>query len=475
MKKLLIVDDSREIRKQLKWGLGKSYRVLLAESVEEALQLFTLHSPEVVTLDLGLPPDIDGASEGLRCLQIILQKQPKTKVIVLSGNEEHANALAAVDMGAYDYYHKPMDLDELKIILSRAFHLAGLEEENRRLQVATDQDKKNSYSGIFGQCPQMQQVFSMIKKVASIDVPILILGESGTGKEVVAKAIHARGIRKDSSFVAINCGAIPESLLESELFGHEKGAFTGAQNRVLGKVEYAEGGTLFLDEIGEMAPLLQVKLLRFLQEKVIQRVGGREDIAVNTRIVAATNVDIQKSISDGKFREDLYYRIGVITIELPPLRERGEDIELLANIFLRRFGQEFGKKVRGFSTAARTWLKTYDWPGNVRELENKIKRAVVMTEGSIVDAGDLGFEESSETLDSDQVSGNSNQQDALDIGGQFSFVGMTLKEARFQIDSILLQQAIERSEGNILKAAEELAVSRPTFYDLLKKHGLHQS
>ena len=475
MKKLLIVDDSREIRKQLKWGLGKSYRVLLAESVDEALQLFTLHSPEVVTLDLGLPPDIDGASEGLRCLQIILQKQPKTKVIVLSGNEEHANALAAVDMGAYDYYHKPIDLDELKIILSRAFHLAGLEEENRRLQNSADQDKKNSYSGIFGQCPRMQQVFAMIKKVASIDVPILILGESGTGKEVVAKAIHARGIRKDCSFVAINCGAIPESLLESELFGHEKGAFTGAQNRVLGKVEYAEGGTLFLDEIGEMAPLLQVKLLRFLQEKVIQRVGGREDIAVDTRIVAATNVDIQKSISDGKFREDLYYRIGVITIELPPLRERGEDIELLANIFLRRFGQEFGKKVRGFSTTARTWLKTYDWPGNVRELENKIKRAVVMTEGSIVGACDLGFEECSEALDSDQVSGNSHHQDALDIGGQFSFVGMTLKEARFQIDSILLQQAIERSEGNILKAAEELAVSRPTFYDLLKKHGLHQS
>ncbi len=475
MKKLLIVDDSREIRKQLKWGLGKSYRVLLAESVDEALQLFTLHSPEVVTLDLGLPPDIDGASEGLRCLQIILQKQPKTKVIVLSGNEEHANALAAVDMGAYDYYHKPIDLDELKIILSRAFHLAGLEEENRRLQNSADQDKKNSYSGIFGQCPRMQQVFAMIKKVASIDVPILILGESGTGKEVVAKAIHARGIRKDSRFVAINCGAIPESLLESELFGHEKGAFTGAQNRVLGKVEYAEGGTLFMDEIGEMAPLLQVKLLRFLQEKVIQRVGGREDIAVDTRIVAATNVDIQKSISDGKFREDLYYRIGVITIELPPLRERGEDIELLANIFLRRFGQEFGKKVRGFSTTARTWLKTYDWPGNVRELENKIKRAVVMTEGSIVGAGDLGFEECSEALDSDQVGENSHHQDALDIGGQFSFVGMTLKEARFQIDSILLQQAIERSEGNILKAAEELAVSRPTFYDLLKKHGLHQS
>ncbi|MCK5913515.1 MAG: PEP-CTERM-box response regulator transcription factor, partial [Desulfuromusa sp.] len=393
MEKLLIVDDSSEIRKHLKWGLGKEYRVLLAESVAEALKLFKQHAPKVVTLDLGLPPDIDGASEGLRCLQQMLQIQPTCKIIVLSGNEDHANALAAVDMGAYDYYHKPIDLDELKIILSRAFHVARLEEENRRLQISAGQDRDNGYSGIFGQCPQMQQVFAMIKKVASIDVPVLILGESGTGKEVVAKAIHSRGIRAASNIIAINCGAIPESLLESELFGHEKGAFTGAQNRVQGKVEYAEGGTLFLDEIGEMSPLLQVKLLRFLQEKMIQRVGGREDISVDTRIVAATNVNIQESISAGEFREDLYYRIGVITIELPPLRERGEDVELLANIFLRRFAQEFGQKIRGFSVVALKWLKDYDWPGNVRELENKIKRAVVMAESPIIEACDLGFEE----------------------------------------------------------------------------------
>ena len=226
MKKLLIVDDSHEIRKQLKWGLGKEYQVLLAESVDEAIKLFIKHSPDVVTLDLGLPPDIDGASEGLRCLQLILQNRPETKVIVLSGNEDHANALAAVGMGAYDYYHKPIDLDELKVILARAFHLAGLEAENRQLQIVAEQAKTNGYSGIFGQCPQMQQVFAMIKKVASIDVPILILGESGTGKEVVARAIHDRGIRKEGNIVAINCGAIPESLLESELFGHEKGAFT---------------------------------------------------------------------------------------------------------------------------------------------------------------------------------------------------------------------------------------------------------
>ncbi len=472
MKKLLIVDDSHEIRKQLKWGLGKEYQVLLAESVDEAIKLFVKHSPDVVTLDLGLPPDIDGASEGLRCLQLILQNRPETKVIVLSGNEDHANALAAVGMGAYDYYHKPIDLDELKVILARAFHLAGLEAENRQLQIVAEQGKTNGYSGIFGQCPQMQQVFAMIKKVASIDVPILILGESGTGKEVVARAIHDRGIRKEGNIVAINCGAIPESLLESELFGHEKGAFTGAQNRVQGKVEYAADGTLFLDEIGEMAPLLQVKLLRFLQEKVIQRVGGREDISVDTRIVAATNVNIQESIKSGKFREDLYYRIGVITIELPPLRERGEDIELLANIFLRRFGQEFGQKVRGFSRTAHAWLRSYDWPGNVRELENKIKRAVVMAESPIVDEYDLGFEEKLENSSVNESHNNDNLADSLDKNSGFNFAGLTLKAARFQVESILLQQALERAEGNIVNAAKELAVSRPTLYDLLKRHGL---
>ncbi len=475
LEKLLIVDDSKEIRKQLKWGLGKEFRILMAESVDEALKLFEQHSPKVVTLDLGLPPDIDGASEGLRCLQQMLQKQPTSKIIVLSGNEDHVNALAAVDMGAYDYYHKPINLDELKIILSRAFHVAGLEEENRRLQVSAGQDKEHGYSGIFGQCPQMQQVFAMIKKVASIDVPILILGESGTGKEVVARAIHNRGIRKDGNVIAINCGAIPESLLESELFGHEKGAFTGAQNRVQGKVEYAEGGTLFLDEIGEMAPLLQVKLLRFLQEKVIQRVGGREDISVDTRIVAATNVDIQDSIANGKFREDLYYRIGVITIELPPLRERGDDIELLANIFLRRFGQEFGQKVRGYSSTALSWLRTYEWPGNVRELENKIKRAVVMAESPIIEACDLGFEEKQELVESDNSHGDDTLRGVPNMAKELNFTGMTLKDARQQVEKNLIQQAMERSQGNILKAAEELDVSRPTFYDLLKKHGLHQS
>ncbi len=469
MEKLLIVDDSSEIRKQLKWGLGKDYRILLAESVTEAISLFEQHQPAVVTLDLGLPPDIDGATEGLRCLQLILQKRPETKVIVLSGNEEHQNALAAVDMGAYDFYHKPIDLTELKIILSRAFHVAALEQENRRLQDATSQRDKG-FSGIFGQCPQMQKVFATIKKVASINVPVLILGESGTGKEVVAQAIHQQGVRGEHNFVAINCGAIPENLLESELFGHEKGAFTGAQSRVLGKVEFAEGGTLFLDEIGEMPTLLQVKLLRFLQEKVIQRVGGREDIAVDTRIIAATNIDIEQSIRKGEFREDLFYRIGVIAIDLPPLRDRGEDIELLANVFLQRFSQEFGKKVRGFSSRAIKWLYDYDWPGNVRELENKIKRAIVMAENPIVEPWDLGFTEKDEA---ESVAAPIPVTDSAPAGSYLP-EDLTLKEARYQVEHRLLQATLEKTQGNIQKSAEILGVSRPTFYDLLKKHGLHQ-
>lgn len=466
MEKLLIVDDSSEIRKQLKWGLAKEYRILLAESVDEALKLFDQHQPQVVTLDLGLPPDVDGASEGLRCLQAILQKQPECKVIVLSGNEDHKNALLAVDMGAYDFYHKPIDLSELKIILRRAFHLAGLEEENRQLQSAAQQES-GGYSGIFGQCPQMQKVFATIKKVASIDVPILILGESGTGKEIVAKAIHQRGIRTAGNFIAINCGAIPENLLESELFGHEKGSFTGAQARVQGKVEFADQGTLFLDEIGEMPPLLQVKMLRFLQDKLLQRVGGRENIAVDTRIIAATNIDIHDAMKSGAFREDLYYRLGVITIELPPLRERGEDLQLLANVFLHRFSHEFNIKARGFSSASLQWLNDYPWPGNVRELENKIKRAIVMAETAIIEPWDLGFVERELPVSAEPAAQPTAPTMAL------QFAGLTLKEARQQIEQQLVQQALEECQGSVQKAADKLAISRPTLYDLMKKLGMH--
>jgi len=452
--KLLIVDDSSEICKQLKWGLNKDYDVLLAEDVGGALKLFNKHRPKVVTLDLGLPPDVDGATEGLRCLEEILHQQPDTKVVVLSGNEDRNNALKAVKLGAYDFYRKPIDLAELKIILQRAFQLAALETENHRLQTASSSELSNLH-GILGQCPQMEEVFTTIRKIASADIPVLILGENGTGKELVAKAIHAQSLRNKGELIPINCGAIPENLLEAELFGHEKGAFTGAVGQVKGKVEYAHEGTLFLDEIGELPLPLQVKLLRFLQEKTIQRVGGRDEIVVDSRIVAATNVDIEQAIERGDFREDLYYRIGVITIDLPPLRDRSDDICLLANFFLNRYVTEFSKKIKGYSSAAEHALKEYSWPGNVRELENKVKRAILLADGPVLEPCDLGFE------------------DKAAPEHEFSTHGLTLKEARDRLERDMLVACLKNHDGNVAKASEELGVSRPTFYDLMKKHHLH--
>jgi two-component system NtrC family response regulator len=458
MESILIVDDDNGIRKQLKWGLETDYKVLLAEDGRKALELFKQHEPKVVSLDLGLPPDADGASEGLRVLEEVLAAGKNTKVIVVSGNEDRSNALAAVGLGAYDFCQKPIELDTLKIILQRAFHLAELEAENRRLQESRAGGKA-SMEGLFGQCPQMEEIFSIIRKVGSIDVPILILGESGTGKELVARAIHENSLRKKGPFIPINCGAIPENLLEAELFGHEKGSFTGAQARVQGKVEFAHGGTLFLDEIGDMPLLLQVKLLRFLQEKVIQRVGGREDIEVDARIVAATNIDIEEAIKNGNFREDLYYRIGVVTAKLPTLRERGDDIAMLANLFMRRFAHEYKRRVKCFSVASLRVLNTYEWPGNIRELENRIKRAVVMSETQTIDPQDLGFAAKNMSEDQDKT---------LCYGVDVS--GMKLKEARSVVEKGLLAEALEASQGNIMKAAEVLGVSRPTLYDLMKKH-----
>jgi two-component system NtrC family response regulator len=457
MNKLLIIDDNAEIRKQLKWSLGNDYSILLAEDVAEALSLFKKHRPPVVTLDLGLPPDEEGVAEGFRCLEEFLGLAPQTKVIVLTGRGEREHALKALQMGAYDFYAKPIELTELKVMLQRAFHLAGLEEENRRLQADLDGESLG-FLGIFGQSPEMLEVFATIRKVATSDVPVLILGESGTGKELVARALHRESLRRDGPFIPINCGAIPENLLEAELFGHEKGAFTGAQARVLGKFEYADKGTLFLDEIGELPTILQVKLLRFLQDQVIQRVGGREDLKVDTRIVVATNVDIGKAIEAGSFREDLFYRIGVITLSLPPLRHRGEDVILLATLFQRRFGGAFRKRVRGFSVAALDALRAYDWPGNVRELENKVKRAVIMAEGPMLEAMDLGLAPT-----------------AGEPAGVANVAGLTLREARDQVERDLLAAVLERQAGNVVRAAEELGVSRPTLYDLMKKHKLHHS
>ncbi|NOZ25933.1 MAG: PEP-CTERM-box response regulator transcription factor [Nitrospirae bacterium] len=453
MERLLIVEDSEEIGRQLKWGFKKDYSLYLATDADDAIHYFKRHRPKVVTLDLGLPPDSDGTSEGFRCLKEILKLHPLTKVIVVTGNDDRESALLAVSIGAYDYYQKPIDLKALAVSVSRAFHLYNIEEENRKLRHALD-EKTTVMSGMAGQCPAMTEIFSTIRKVAPSDVPVLIQGESGTGKELVAKAIHSLSMRKDGPFVPINCGAIPENLLESELFGHEKGAFTGAHAQVQGKVEYAEKGTLFLDEIGELPAGLQVKLLRFLQDKTIQRVGGRVDIHVDTRIVAATNIDISEAIESGRFREDLYYRIGVLTIKLPPLRERGGDIMLLANLFLMKFSEQYRKRLKGFSPASVELLKSYEWPGNVRELENRIQRAVVMSDTQLVEPDDLGFTE-------------------RPFQGVSAFAGMTLREARDRVEKEMLVAAIEKNNGNIAKAAGELGISRPTLYDLMKKHGLY--
>ncbi len=453
MDKLLIVDDNEEIRKQLKWGLGKEYEVLLAENGKEAISLFRRAKPEVITLDLGLPPHPDGTEEGFRCLEEMLLIDPATKVIVITGNEERGSALRAVQTGACDFYQKPIEINELKVVIKRAFHIRAIEDENRRLQTALERNN-TQFGSIVGQCPQMEQVFSIIKKVASSDVPVFVTGESGTGKELVAKAIHLMSMRKDGPFIPINCGAIPDNLLESELFGYEKGAFTGAQTRVQGKVEFSHKGTLFLDEIGELTVGLQVKLLRFLQEKVIQRVGGREDINVDVRIVSATNIDIFKAIKEGAFREDLYYRTAVISIHLPPLRERGSDIMLLANLFLRRFSDSLNRKVKGFSSAAVDHLQSYEWPGNVRELENKVQRAVIMSDSNLLEPPSLGIAEGN-VRHITQVQEN-----------------MTLKEARDRVEREMILSVIRAHRGNIARAAEILSVSRPTLYDLLKKHGI---
>ncbi|MDD2336919.1 MAG: PEP-CTERM-box response regulator transcription factor [Geobacteraceae bacterium] len=453
MEKLLIIDDRDDIRKQLKWGLAKDYDLTLAADADEALAIFRKHRPKVVTLDLGLPPDEDGTSEGFRCLEEILRMEPATKVIVVTGNDERESALRAVRTGAYDFYRKPIELGELKVVIRRAFHIRHIEDENRRLQNFVE-EKTTGIGGIVGQCPQMEQMFTTIRKVATSDVPVFVTGESGTGKELVARAVHSLSLRKNRPFIPINCGAIPENLLEPELFGHEKGAFTGAHARNQGKVEFAHSGTLFLDEIGELPASLQVKLLRFLQEKVIQRVGGREDIVVDARVVSATNVDIEKAIQEGIFREDLYYRTAFITIHLPPLRERGEDVLLLANLFLRRFSEGIHRKIKGFGPEALSMLRSYEWPGNVRELENRVQRAVLMADSPFLQPSDLGFD----------------RKVPVSLAPLES--GVSLKVARDRVERELIGTVLSEQGGNIAKASEILGVSRPTLYDLMKKHGM---
>ncbi len=444
--RLLIVDDDEDLRTQMKWALAQDYDVLLAEDRESAMAAVGAKRPAVVTLDLGLPPQPAGVEEGFAILDDIVNEHGQTKVIIITGRGEKEHAMRAVEKGAYDFFYKPIQMDELRIVLGRAFHLAKLEREQIALKKRLG---GSAFEGMLGTSQKMQGIFSVTRKVATTDAPVLIMGESGTGKELVAAAIHRLSIRQQNPFIVINCGAIPENLLESELFGHEKGAFTGAHIQRKGRFEMADGGTLFLDEIGELPMTLQVKLLRFLQERMVERVGGREQIEVDTRVIAATNRDLKEEMKNGNFREDLYYRLGVVTISIPPLRERGGDVLLMAKAFMERYAEENRKKIKGFTPEAITSIEQYEWPGNVRELENRIKRAVIMTEGRKLTPADLEMAPSGT-----------------------GYEGMSLKDARETMEKELVIKALLRNGDNLSKTAMELGISRPTLYDLMEKFGL---
>jgi len=442
---LLVVEDDEGLQRQLKWAY-EGYSVVCAGTRDGAIEALRAHEPAVVTLDLGLPPDPDGATEGFATLEAILKLKPDTKVIVATGHGAHESALQAIAMGAYDFYRKPVDIDELGMIVARAFHLHSIEAENRRLE-------SDSGSTVLGSivtgAPEMLPVGRTIERVASADVSVMLLGASGTGKELLAQAVHEKSARK-GAFVAINCAAIPENLLEAELFGYERGAFTGAVKSNIGKIELAEGGTLFLDEVGDIPLPLQVKLLRFLQERVIERIGGRQPIPVDTRIVCATHQDLEAMIADGRFREDLYYRLAEIVVKIPSLAERSGDAVLLARHFVNRFGRELNPAVQALSTEALAAIDAYPWPGNVRELENRIKRAVIMADGRSISAADLDL--------------RMRASDEPEL--------INLRAAREIADRRAIRQAMSRTDNNISGAAKLLGISRPTLYDLLKQYRL---
>ena len=389
-KKLLIVEDEVGLAKQLKWGLMDTYQVLLAHDRNEALKLLEKEMPLLVSLDLGLPPEPDGTSEGYRFMQELMRKKPETKVVVVTGSTDKESAFRAIEMGAYDYYSKPIDLEELKVIMARASRLQALEQELRGLRRA--ELSRHSFEEMIGYSPGMIKLFETARKVASTDYAVLIQGESGTGKERLAQAIYNISPRAEKPLVIINCGAIPENLIESELFGHEKGAFTGAHTARPGKLELADHGTAFLDEVGELPLPLQVKLLRFLQDGTIERVGGRTLIQIDARILAATNVDLAMAVEEGRFREDLYYRLNVVPLLIPPLRERKEDIPLLARYFLQLYSAEARVSAKRFASECVQSMTNYSWPGNVRELQNRIRRGVIMSEGSEITGRDMELE-----------------------------------------------------------------------------------
>jgi two-component system NtrC family response regulator len=442
---LLIVEDDPGLQKQLKWSFD-GYAVLAAGDRGTAVAMVRRHEPAVATVDLGLPPDPDGASEGLATLENILALAPDTKVIMVTGNQDRAHAVKAIGLGAYDFYQKPVDSEILGLIVERAFRLHDLQQENRRLKL---HQTESPVSGIITHDPAMQKVCRTVEKVAPSDVSVLLLGESGTGKELLARALHQLSPRTTKKFVAINCAAIPENLLESELFGYEKGAFTGAAKQTKGKVEYADGGTLFLDEVGDLPFSLQAKLLRFLQERVFERVGGREEIAVDVRVVCATHQDLPALIKAGRFREDLFYRLSEIVVNIPPMRDRQGDPTLLAHAFLEKFSKTQGRSLQGFSADALQAIEAYSWPGNAREMENFIKRAVIMADGPQVTQQDLGLNRA-----------------------EVETAPLNLRQVREEAERRAVVRALGRVGGNMLQAAELLGISRPTLYDLLNRHGI---
>jgi two-component system NtrC family response regulator len=445
MEKLLIVDDDLGIQKQLKWSLA-DYDVVLADTRESAIAAVRRHEPKVVTLDLGLPPDAANASEGLAALKEILAIAPHTKVIVITGNDDRTNALKAIEMGAYDFYQKPVDADVINVIVSRAFSLAVIEHDNRGMKAIVGCD-----TGIIGSSESIDRLRVMVQRIAPTEITAMLLGESGTGKEVTAKAVHKVSNRSDKPFIAINCASIPENLLESELFGFEKGAFTGAHKTTLGKIECAQGGTLFLDEIGDMPYNLQAKLLRFLQEKVIERLGGRKEISVDVRVICATNQNLEEMVASKMFREDLFYRITEITLNIPPLREREEDVLILANFFLQQYSLEYKSNAKSFANDALYGLKHHKWPGNIRELQNKVKSSVIMCAGNQVTAFDLGFFDKEDT--------------------EYE-LSLNLRVVREQAETIAIQKAYALTDGNMSKTAALLGITRPTLYSLIEKYSI---
>ncbi|MCP4341671.1 MAG: PEP-CTERM-box response regulator transcription factor [Desulfobulbaceae bacterium] len=450
-KKLLVIEDEKSVAKQLRWGLDKDYEVTIATDVEQATLFLASGVFPVATLDLGLPPYPDTPQQGFALLEKISALAPKTRIIVITGNAEEENAMKAISLGAADFYSKPIDLKILKIILARTYKIHDLEEANCRLQSQNSQS--GSLCGMIGISPVMNKLFERFRHASKTDYPVLITGNTGTGKEMAAQAVHSLSGRAEKPLIIINCGAIPENLIESELFGHEKGAFTGAVGRQIGKFEQADRGTIFLDEIGELPLLMQVKLLRVLQESTIERLGGTKTLTLDVRIIAATNINLEEAARKRSFREDLYYRLNVVPINIPDLKERPEDILLLAHTFLQEESRKLQRGQTSFSPTSLSALNSYDWPGNVRELQNRIRRALGTTLDSVVSAADLGLEDISLDQEGEKLS--------------------TIKEARELAEKKAIHRALGLSGNNISRAAKLLEISRPTLHDLLKKHEIH--